>query len=125
MTQRRGGQRPQRGSAAEAAAVTLLTDTDLHLFNEGTHYRLYQKLGAHLMTVGDENGTFFAVWAPNARQVSVVGDFNGWNKESHPLLSRGGSGVWEGFIRGVEAGALYKYHIVSSYHDYVVDKADP
>jgi len=105
--------------------VTLLGDDDLHYFNEGTHYRLYEKLGAHLMSAGRTPGTYFAVWAPNAAQVSVIGDFNGWNAESHPLRAKGHSGIWEGFIAEVGAGTLYKYHIVSRYHDYCVDKADP
>jgi len=105
--------------------VTLLADDDLYLFNEGSHFRLYQKLGAHPLTVGNSSGTYFAVWAPNARQVSVIGDFNGWNRASHHLHSRGQSGIWEGFIPDVGKGFLYKYHIVSHYNGYSVDKADP
>jgi len=105
--------------------VTLLGDDDLHYFNEGTHYQLYEKLGAHLVTAGRTPGTYFAVWAPNATQVSVIGDFNGWHPETHPLYARGGSGIWEGFIAAVEAGSRYKYHIVSRYRDYRVNKADP
>ena len=105
--------------------VTLLTDDDLHLFNEGTHYRLYEKLGAHPLTAGGTEGTYFAVWAPNARQVWVMGDFNGWDKSSHPLYSRGQSGIWEGFVPGVGPGDLYKYHLVSHHHGYSVDKQDP
>ncbi|HEY8475469.1 MAG TPA: 1,4-alpha-glucan branching protein GlgB [Chloroflexota bacterium] len=105
--------------------VSLLTEDDLYLFNEGTHYRLYEKLGAHPGTVDGVGGTFFAVWAPNAERVSVVGDFNHWNPTSHPLAPRGVSGVWEGFVPGVSKGALYKYHIVSRLHGYQVDKADP
>ena len=111
--------------ATRRSRVTLLGDDDLHYFNEGTHYRLYEKLGAHLMSAGRTPGTYFAVWAPNAAQVSVIGDFNGWNAESHPLRAKGHSGIWEGFIAEVGAGTLYKYHIVSRYHDYCVDKADP
>src|SRR6478735_8661322 len=81
--------------------ASLLTDQDLHLFNEGTHYRIYNKLGAHIMTsVGGKPGTMFGVWAPNARSVSVVGDFNGWDPLSHPLLPHGSSGIWDGFIPG-------------------------
>src|SRR5262245_1797072 len=111
--------------ATRRSRVTLLGDDDLHYFNEGTHYRLYEKLGAHLMSAGRTPGTYFAVWAPNAAQISVLGDFNGWNAASHPLRARGHSGIWEGFIAAVGAGVLYKYHIVSRYHDYCVDKADP
>ena len=103
----------------------LLTDDDIHLFNEGTHYRLYDKLGAHRVAVDGVEGTFFAVWAPSGEQVSVIGDFNEWDKTSHPLHPRGRSGVWEGFIPGIGKGALYKYHIVSRYNGYRVDKMDP
>jgi len=104
--------------------VSLLTDDDLFLFNEGNHFRLYEKLGSHPMTVDKVAGTYFAVWAPDAEKVFVMGDFNGWNKSSHPLGSRGQSGIWEGFIPGVDQGALYKYHIHSRYQGYQVDKAD-
>jgi len=104
---------------------TLLTADDLYLFNEGRHFRLYQKLGAHPLVVNGINGTYFAVWAPNARTVSVTGNFNGWNRESHLLKPREKSGIWEGFFPGVLKGALYKYHIVSRLNNYTVDKADP
>jgi len=92
------------------SGITLLSDSDLHYFNEGTHSRLYEKLGAHPLTVAETRGTYFAVWAPDAVQVYVMGDFNGW-KDSHPLQPRGQSGIWEGFIAQVESGAVYKYHI--------------
>jgi len=105
--------------------VTLLSDQDLSLFNEGSHFRLYEKLGAHPLTVDGVEGTYFAVWAPNAEQVFVMGTFNGWDKTSHPLRPRGRSGIFEGFIPGVGQGTLYKYHIVSRYNGYRVDKADP
>jgi len=105
--------------------VTLLTEDDIYLFNEGSHFRLYEKLGAHPLTVDGQGGTYFAVWAPDAEKVFVVGDFNGWNKTSHPLRSRGRSGIWEGFISGVGKGAIYKYHLVSRHRSYKVDKADP
>ena len=105
--------------------VALLSDDDLYLFNEGSHYRLYEKLGAHPLIVSGVEGTYFAVWAPNARQVSVIGNFNGWHKTSHALRSRGQSGIWEGFIPGVGKGLLYKYHLISQYHNYRVEKADP
>src|SRR5215471_13170434 len=90
---------------SETRGVTLLRDNDLHYFNEGTHARLYEKLGAHVLTVGETRGTYFAVWAPNAMQVSVMGDFNGWYRDSKLLQPRGQSGIWEGFIAGIEAGS--------------------
>jgi 1,4-alpha-glucan branching enzyme len=105
--------------------VTLLSDADLYYFNEGTDFRLYEKLGAHPLTIDETRGTYFAVWAPNAAQVYVMGDFNGWCKDSHPLQPREQSGIWEGFIAQVEAGAVYKYHIRSHHGGYSVDKADP
>ncbi|GIX47333.1 MAG: hypothetical protein KatS3mg131_1544 [Candidatus Tectimicrobiota bacterium] len=107
------------------STVTLLSADDLYLFNEGSHFRLYEKLGAHPLSVGGTAGTYFAVWAPNAEQVSVIGDFNGWDKKAHPLFPRESSGIWEGFLPGVGPGAVYKYHIVSRYQGYRVDKADP
>jgi 1,4-alpha-glucan branching enzyme len=111
---------------AVQSEVSPLTDDDIHLFNEGTHYDLQTKLGAHLYTgKHDVTGTYFAAWAPNARSVSVVGDFNQWDKQSHPLRPRGSSGIWEGLVPGIGQGTLYKYHIVSRSGDYKVDKADP
>ncbi len=105
--------------------ASMLTDEDVYLFNEGSHYRLYQKLGAHLRNMNGQEGVCFAVWAPNAESVSVIGDFNGWDKESHPLRPRGESGIWEGFIPGLGRGDLYKFHIASRYNGYQVDKTDP
>ncbi len=105
--------------------VSLLNADDLFLFNEGTHNRIYEKLGAHPSTVNGASGTFFGVWAPSARSVSVVGDFNGWNPASHPMHGRGHSGVWECFIPGVGKGAIYKYHIVTQVPGRTFDKADP
>jgi len=104
---------------------TFITNDDVFLFNEGSHFRLYEKLGAHLGADGAVAGTFFAVWAPNAEGVSVIGDFNGWNKERHPLHPRGQSGIWETFIPSVGEGALYKYHMKSRFNGYQADKADP
>lgn len=104
--------------------VTLLSEDDVYLFNEGNHFRLYLKLGAHLLTANGILGTYFAVWAPDAQGVFVIGDFNQWDKSSHPLAPRGQSGIWEGFIPGVVAGTLYKFHIQSKYNNYRVDKAD-
>jgi 1,4-alpha-glucan branching enzyme len=115
----------QTPSAGSRSDVSLLTPEDLHLFNEGRHYRVYQKLGAHLMHSGEEQGVCFSVWAPNARQVSVIGSFNRWDPQAHPLYPRGSSGIWEGFIPSVGKGALYKFHIRSHHHGYVGDKADP
>jgi 1,4-alpha-glucan branching enzyme len=100
---------------------SLLTDWDLHLFNEGTHYKLWEKLGSHIVP----GGVIFGVWAPNADRVSVVGDFNDWNAEANVLQHRGASGIWEGFVPGLEKGATYKYHIVARTNGYRVDKADP
>jgi 1,4-alpha-glucan branching enzyme len=102
-----------------------ISDQDLYLFNEGSHLRLYDKLGAHPGWRNALAGTTFAVWAPGAQYVSVVGDFNGWDRGRDPLLPRGQSGIWEGFVPGVGSGAAYKYHIASRYNGYRVDKADP
>jgi 1,4-alpha-glucan branching enzyme len=105
-----------------------LTEHDIYLFREGTHVRAFEKLGAHPLArqPDREPGTHFAVWAPNAASVSVVGDFNGWNPSAHPLTARAdSSGIWQAFLPGVQAGALYKYHIVSRHAGYTVDKADP
>jgi 1,4-alpha-glucan branching enzyme len=96
---------------------------DLHLFNEGTHYRLAQKLGAHTGTYNRRAGTHFAVWAPNAHAVSVIGDWNGWGHGADPLASRGGSGIWEGFVPDVGHGVAYKYAIASDGGE--LEKADP
>ena len=115
--------RPQKTSAH--GEVTLLTDDDLHLFNEGSHFHLFEKLGSHLIRAGEIEGCYFAVFAPNAERVSVMGDFNGWDGEQHPLRTRASSGIWEGFVPGVGAGTRYKYRIVSRYGGYRVDKADP
>jgi 1,4-alpha-glucan branching enzyme len=105
--------------------ASLLTDNDLYLFNEGSHFRLPDKLGAHVVSYEGTSGTHFAVWAPNAEQVFVIGDFNGWNKNSHRLRPKGQSGIWEEFVPGIGKGTLYKYHIVSRFNGYRVDKTDP
>jgi 1,4-alpha-glucan branching enzyme len=107
------------------AVSLLLTDDDLHLFNEGTHVRLYERLGAHLVRANGTAGTYFAVWAPNAERVAVIGDFNGWNDAVHPLRPRGQSGLWDRFVPDVGAGTRYKYRIHSRARGYRVDKADP
>jgi 1,4-alpha-glucan branching enzyme len=104
-------------------ARSLLSPFDLHLFNEGTHSHLFDKLGAHLSA--EPEGTSFSVWAPNADSVSVIGDFNGWDKSANGLFPREQSGIWEGFIPGVKHGALYKYHVRSRVTRVGADKADP
>lgn len=105
--------------------VTLLTHDDVYLFNEGSHFRLYDKFGSHPMTVNGVEGTYFAVWAPNADRVFVVGSFNEWAPERHRLHPREHSGIWEGFIPGIGKGTLYKYRIHSRFHGYRVEKPDP
>jgi 1,4-alpha-glucan branching enzyme len=102
-----------------------LTDYDVYLWAEGTHARSYEKLGAHLAERDGVGGTQFAVWAPNARRVCVVGDFNGWDPDRHPLRPVRSSGIWEGFLPHVGQGALYKYAITSQVDNYTVEKADP
>jgi 1,4-alpha-glucan branching enzyme len=108
----------------EGADLPRLTDHDLHLFNEGSHYRIYRKFGAHVGSCNGVTGTAFAVWAPSANYVSVIGDFNDWHRGRNPLRPCGRSGIWEGFVPGVPPGALYKYHIGTS-RGYQVDKTDP
>ncbi|MGH9448827.1 MAG: 1,4-alpha-glucan branching enzyme, partial [Terriglobia bacterium] len=105
--------------------ISLLSDDDLHFFNEGTHYRMYRQFGAHSLTAEGVEGAYFAVWAPNAERVCVMGDFNGWNKASHQLQARGFSGVWEGFVPGVRPGMKYKFQVASRYQGYQIDKTDP
>jgi 1,4-alpha-glucan branching enzyme len=98
---------------------------DLHLFNEGRHVKLYEKLGAHPVEVEGKPGVVFRVWAPNARSVSLIGGFNHWDKTAMPMAPLGSSGIWERFVPGLQRGEIYKYHIESSHHGYQVDKADP
>ncbi len=109
----------------DASSTSLLGPVDLHLFNEGRHDRAYEKLGSHLRRVEGIEGVSFAVWAPNAAEVSVIGDFNDWRPGVAKLTHRGSSGIWEGFLPGVQKGARYKYHIRSRYDGYEVAKADP
>ncbi|GAA4280257.1 1,4-alpha-glucan branching protein GlgB [Gaetbulibacter aestuarii] len=105
---------------------SLFTDFDINLFKSGKHYRLYEKFGSHITTVDGEKGTYFAVWAPSAKSVSVVGDFNYWIEGEHPLMVRwDSSGIWEGFIPGVGKGNIYKYKIQSHNNDIKTEKADP
>ena len=103
----------------------LLTDFELHLFREGTFYRAYETMGAHLRTVDGIAGVHFVLWAPNAARVSVVGDFNSWDGRRHPMTSRGASGLWELFIPDLESGTLYKYEIRPRDQDAILLKADP
>ena len=105
--------------------LSLLGPDDMHLFNEGTHYRAYRVFGSHLLTHEGHAGTHFAVWAPNAGSVSVMGDFNGWSRDTHPLRPTGSTGVWEGFVPGLGRGTIYKYAVRSRDGAYLVDKADP
>jgi 1,4-alpha-glucan branching enzyme len=110
---------------ANVTSYSLFTDFDIHLFRQGKHHKLYEKLGSHIVEVNGEWGTHFAVWAPNAQEVSVIGDFNYWNKTTHPLNPRwDGSGIWEGFIPGVGKGSLYKYYILSK-DGRPLEKGDP
>lgn len=102
-----------------------LTDFDLHLLGEGAHYRSYEKLGAHLTELEGTPGVRFAVWAPNANSVSVIGDFNGWNRESHAMQCRGDSGIWETFVPKIGNGEVYKYFIRSNRDGLEIEKADP
>jgi len=113
---------PAKGSIR---GFSLLTADDLHLFHEGSHTRLWERLGAHPASPGGLLGTNFAVFAPEAESVSVIGDFNRWDSDGHALGRRGDSGVWEGFVPGVEPGAVYKYHVRSRHRGYRVDKTDP
>lgn len=102
-----------------------LTEYDLHLFGEGTHYRIFQKMGAHSATKDGQQGTYFAVWAPNAKEVFVIGDWNAWTSGKDRMNMIQDSGVWEAFIPGVKKRALYKYSIHSRYNYFQADKADP
>ncbi len=105
---------------------SLFSEFDINLFKSGKHYRLYDKLGSHLIEVNGVKGTYFAVWAPTAKSVSVVGDFNYWLEGDHKLYVRwDASGIWEGFIPGLDKGTLYKYKIHSNNQDIKTEKADP
>ncbi|QTD37456.1 1,4-alpha-glucan branching protein GlgB [Polaribacter batillariae] len=105
---------------------SLFTDFDIDLFKAGKHYRLYEKFGAHIITVDGVKGTYFAVWAPSAKAVSVIGDFNFWQEGEHHLNVRWDeSGIWEGFIPNVKKGAIYKYKIRNSSNNVITEKADP
>ncbi|WP_405572314.1 1,4-alpha-glucan branching protein GlgB [Winogradskyella sp. Asnod2-B02-A] len=111
---------------AEVITHSRFTDFDINLFKSGKHYRLYEKFGSHITTLDGVEGVYFAVWAPSAKMVSVIGDFNFWNDGEHKLNVRwDSSGIWEGFIPGAGKGSKYKYKILSSNNDIVTEKADP
>jgi 1,4-alpha-glucan branching enzyme len=118
-------QTPVETALLPSTPAAELRDLDYHLFSEGTHTRIYEKLGAHLVRQDGVLGTQFAVWAPNAGSVSVVGDFNGWNNTATPLTRSRHSGIWSSFVPKVGQGSVYKYHVVSQHGDYRIDKADP
>ncbi|RZM23313.1 MAG: 1,4-alpha-glucan branching protein GlgB, partial [Pedobacter sp.] len=106
-------------------AYSLFSDFDISLFVSGKHFRLYEKFGAHLINVNNTNGTYFSVWAPNAQAVGVIGDFNEWDRISHPLNRRlDSSGIWEGFIPNVAKGTIYKYAI-RDFNGQEIEKGDP
>lgn len=109
--------------SAHPPPATWLTDFDRHLFNEGTHERAYEKFGAHPLQIGDSDGVVFAVWAPNAKDVSIIGEFNGWSGENHRMLSSD-AGIWTLFISDLPVHTVYKYRITAQ-DDQVFDKSDP
>ena len=114
------------GVYADAYAFgPLIPDADLHFFGEGTHLRPHTFLGAHPMSVGEVDGVRFAVWAPNAQRVSIVGDFNAWDGRRHAMRSRGGGGVWELFVPHVAVGDRYKFELLSRAGTLLPLKADP
>ena len=111
---------------SKVIAHSLFTDFDISLFKSGTHYKLYEKFGSHIVKKDGMDGTYFAVWAPNAKEVCVIGDFNHWNDQEHQLNVRwDASGIWEGFIPYAGKGNTYKYKIKSSSDSVVTEKADP
>ena len=106
--------------------VSLFSEMDIYLFKEGTHATLYEKFGAHFFLRENEEGTYFALWAPNAISVSVRGDFNDYNQNTHHLQKKeDDSGIWEGFITDVGEGMTYKYHVESTEENLNQDKSDP
>src|SRR2546421_3450533 len=117
---------PEGTSTIDSDIPSIFSDFDLYLFGQGKHYRIYEKMGAHPRAVNGVTGVNFAVWAPHALAVSVVGDFNGWNRSANPMHRRHNDlGVWECFVPGLQVGALYKYAIYSSVNNYTVEKTDP
>ncbi len=128
MTEPRVPQQAEEGTPASASQniPSIFSDFDLYLFGQGKHYHIYEKMGAHPRTVEGVTGVNFAVWAPNAQTVSVIGDFNNWQRGATPMhLRHIDLGVWECFVPGLKVGAIYKYAIISRIHNYMVDKTDP
>jgi 1,4-alpha-glucan branching enzyme len=124
----RGGHesaRSRKGVQAGRTPPSRISADDLYLFNQGNHYRAYEKFGAHLTEDEETKGCAFAVFAPNAKRVEVIGSFTKWKGGKYPLTQRSESGVFEGFVEGVKAGDSYKFHIESKLNGYVVDKSDP
>ncbi|MEJ7645505.1 MAG: 1,4-alpha-glucan branching protein GlgB [Chryseolinea sp.] len=116
---------PENVKQPETDSFTLLTDFDVHLFKSGKHFKLYEKLGAHFIKDARREGTFFAVWAPNAKEISVIGNFNIWQRGAHNLRARWDqSGIWEGFFPEIKHGEAYKYAILSNTGE-LLEKADP
>src|SRR6185437_1957581 len=105
--------------------TSFISDFDLHLFNEGSHRRLYDRMGAHITTQGGKRGVHFAVWAPQASAVSVIGDFNDWDPKKGSMKALGTSGVWALFIPGIDQGDIYKYHVSSNLLPVPAEKTDP
>jgi 1,4-alpha-glucan branching enzyme len=122
---KRPAARKRAPAGKKSMAHSPLGEQDIYLFREGTHRRLFEKLGSHAGSQDGVEGTFFAVWAPAASRVSVIGDFNEWNPHANPMEARGSSGIWETFVPSLGRGAVYKYNITSAHGDYNVDKADP
>ncbi len=118
------GQNSWRDTISPYTFEAQLGEVDLHLFAEGKHHHAYRFLGAHLKTVDGIDGCLFSVWAPNVQRISVMGDFNRWDGRCHAMRSRGGSGVWELFIPGLQAGDSYKYEILTQ-HGELLTKTDP
>jgi 1,4-alpha-glucan branching enzyme len=113
-------------TAMQEEIPSVFSDFDLYLFGQGKNYRIYEKMGAHVRTVNGVTGVNFAVWAPNALTISVIGDFNNWNRSATPMhLRHTDLGVWECFVPGVSVGALYKFAIYSRHNNYAADKTDP
>jgi Carbohydrate-binding module 48 (Isoamylase N-terminal domain) len=117
---------PDHAFLREQEIPSILSDFDLHLFGQGKEYRIYEKMGAHLRVVDGVTGVNFALRAPNARSVSIIGDFNGWRYGATPMhLRHQELGVWECFVHGLAAGVLYKYAITSRFNDYTIERGDP
>ena len=126
MSKNKQATNPEKPEFRHVEPFSLLTDFDISLFKSGRHYRLYEKLGSHVLENQGTLGTYFGVWAPNAASVAVFGDFNGWNKESHQLMPRwDGSGIWEGWVPHVGNGHVYKYYINSNIGGQKLEKGDP